>query len=300
MNYIKTTVILPVDKKLLTGAVLNKVLSLRELLFKLGCFDIDWLNPKSVTIHYRPSDLVIDLTGMSKLAAYARKTKSSYFTLNLAEQNKLTVEFINELTVEVRKRYKFPSIISELKLPSLYHISLNGDLPIKMVPRQPEGNSSEIMGEEIPDPKTEELLPNRVSFSSSIEGCFRAIYPNILETVKVSKGRPIQFTVYGLTPTAKTKFMGPDELTDKEKVHDACFTMEHVFFKTVYVRKIAQILIHVNKNPREDMITYRMFGGVVEGDDTGWAPDIYYEVKKLYTAAFLDLQKYDLNIKGTP
>lgn len=298
MNYIKTTVALPFSKEAITDSKFNKLKEFRNELYKLGCFDIDWLYGKTPLTEYRESDMVIDMTYRQRLSGIARRQGSVYKVVSLEALSNKTQwkKLLDEIKKDVIERYKKPSIVSSKRIPSLYHISFNQNLPAKLEPRQPV--STEPIEDNDSDPLTAEDLPDRVSFSSSIEGCFRAIYPNILDIAKNANGRPLRFTVYLLSPTTlRTSYMSPADLTAERKIHDACFTAEYSFFKTVFVRKLADIDIYISKNPRDDMITYKMFGGILEGEDTGWAPDITYKVVKTHSASFVSIDKYDLTIR---
>lgn len=295
MNYIKTTINLPIQRNQVSDRIYVKLDWLRKYLFKLGCFDVDWMWAKIPIADMRKSDIVIDLTENSKYVTVAQRTGALYISapLSMLKENDPLVSGL--LLQAVTARYTKPSAInSSKKLPTLYHLSFNKYLPIKLEPRQPDG------GDEYSDSDalTAENLPERVSFSSSLEGCFRAIYPNILDIVDKAKGRPLAMSIYAASSkTEATAMLSPADLTKERLVHDACFTSEYVFFKNVYIRKVADVIIHVPRNPASEKITYKMFGGIVEGPDTGWAPDIRYEIIRNPGAAFVTLDKFDFNVQ---
>lgn len=97
----------------------------------------------------------------------------------------------------------------------------------------------------------------RISFSETLEGCFRAIYPNVSQYFEEKKFPWMEFYVYTPVLTAKTKIIPQKELTKKHLVHDAHITGEIWILSSVAVEKVAKIKV-LNTISKGDL-TYRPF-----------------------------------------
>lgn len=117
---------------------------------------------------------------------------------------------------------KMPSIDPRGFSPTLYHISLDDNLPSVLSPRLTSGVSG-------------------VPFSPSVELCFRAVYPNIKELLEGSKERDITFTVYMTKPTSMSGILTPLELHNQRLVNDAFITQEYAVQKDVKIKKIGKV-----------------------------------------------------------
>lgn len=136
---------------------------------------------------------------------------------------------------------KIPSIDPRGSSPTLYHISLDDNLPSVLSPRLPDAGGEE--GDD--DEEAEEWYPEpavpRVSFSPSVEFCFRAVYPNISHLLEGTDRKDITFTVYKALPTRSNKPMTPLELHEQRWIHDAFITQEHVFLRDIGIKKIGTV-----------------------------------------------------------
>lgn len=135
-------------------------------------------------------------------------------------------------------------------LESLFHISFNGNLPNTLFPRQPEDSNFK---KKKTSPLTEDL-PNRVSFSPSIQQCFSAIYPNVSKYFEELKYPYMTFFVY--SPIMNTGKKLKRELV-YSKVWDAHFTEEECFYTKVDIRKVAKInILRPNDNNQKDIVIH--------------------------------------------
>lgn len=295
MKYLKATIILHKDKATLSTKDKKNIRKIRDYLYSLSCFDIDYLSSSFTVSDYRQSNIIIDMSSSQKLRTVAARSKHTFF-LHL-DYRKFEEDFVNArilLNFAISKLKSFIDTSKIAKLPTLYHLSMDSKLPSRLTPRNAGDNQPSTSD----DPLLAENLPNRISFSTSIEGCFRAIYPNILELVKDSQGKPLEFYVYMLSKlTGPSMYMSPSELTEKRLVHDACFTSEYCFFKPVTITKIAKIGITIDKDPRSQKLTYGFFGGVPLGEDTGWAPDMSYNLLTRFSNKHTEMSKYELLLK---
>lgn len=105
----------------------------------------------------------------------------------------------------------------------LFHISFRGNLEGVWEPKLPDGD---YIGKK-PTKYSEPDDINRISVSSSIDGCLKAIFPNVDKLFE--KYPSLDFFVYAATFNANSKcrLVTPEELTDKRYVHDAHVTQEH-------------------------------------------------------------------------
>lgn len=163
------------------------------------------------------------------------------------------------------------------KLPRLYHISFNKNLPLTLVPKQPDGSGEGEVG----DSSLAEDLPPRVCFAPSVEKCFIAIYPNISHLFEEENNPHIDIYVYERKPesVAEKDYMTPEHLTSNKLVHDAHITDEYVFFKPVKVERIAKVRIHKPLSSKY----YACYGN---GKADSWYPaDMKIEVLERYSSS---------------
>lgn len=124
--------------------------------------------------------------------------------------------------------------------PPLFHISFRDHLDGLWTPRLPDGNyaSGDKETGEFPEPKVA-----RISFSSSLEGCFYAIYHNISQYFEINKYPYMDFFVYSPILTGNEKIWNPQFLTKKRLVHDAHVTNEYCILTPVKVKCIGKLRV---------------------------------------------------------
>ena len=124
----------------------------------------------------------------------------------------------------------------------LYHISFRDNLAGRWQPRLPSGMSP---GGKYPEPD----FP-RISFSSSLDGAFRGIFPNVSHLFEAEQYPYMLFTVYSPLLTGRERLLSPTELTEQKMVWDAHVTKEWVCLDTVEMRRVGQIKIrNTNSSP---------------------------------------------------
>lgn len=130
-----------------------------------------------------------------------------------------------------------------------YHLSFNNKLEGNWYPKIPDGSD---IGE-----KTSLSEPNtlRISFSETLEGCFRAIYPNVSQYFEEKKYPWMEFYVYSPVITDKTKIVTSGRLTKERFVHDAHVTKEIWILNTVKVELISKIKV-LNTSEEGDLFYY--------------------------------------------
>lgn len=132
----------------------------------------------------------------------------------------------------------------------LFHISFQrtDDIDITIYPQIPVGSetdneeNSSLLGSE-PD------IP-RISFSPTVEQCFRAVYPNVSHLFEEKKYPHMDYYVYRANPQGDERFVFPDRLTERRFVMDAHITEEHWCLSPIEVELIARVRIHRPKNNR--------------------------------------------------
>ena len=126
----------------------------------------------------------------------------------------------------------------------MYHISFRDNLAGLITPRQPDGSeggvSDQNHGKEEGYP---EHLPERISFSPTIQQCFSAIYPNISHLVEVEKYPHLDFYVYAPIIQENTQFI--DTATILKEVWDAHVTGEICVTTPVEFVRISKIRVWV-------------------------------------------------------
>lgn len=131
-------------------------------------------------------------------------------------------------------------------MSELIHLSFNGDLEGVWEPRHPDGSDPDgTTGGKYP-----EFTEKRISVSSSIEGAFIGIYPNIAHLFEVKKYPHMDFVVYGPVIKKTTRVLSPKDLTDKRLVWDAHATGEHAILDPVFMKLLYHVRVfNTNKSP---------------------------------------------------
>lgn len=150
---------------------------------------------------------------------------------------RLSVNHFNPLAPIAKVVHECTPVVNKVNIP-YYHISFDDDLPETLTPKLPEGSDSEESGD-YPEPPT-----SRISFSPSVELCFRAVYPNISHLLENSKEPNITFSVYVF-------YDKPIKLkpVDVEDVHDAGITLERITRVPTRIKKLGKVTI---KNTSDD------------------------------------------------
>ena len=121
---------------------------------------------------------------------------------------------------------------------NLLHLSFNPDLDKEiLLPRQPDGTELNLKSD------FTEHLPDRISFSPTIEHCFMAIYPNISKYFEEMKYPHIDMFVYEGLVTKDTIFI--PKKTVLKNVLDAHVTKEVCAISPVKMEKLQKIRIKI-------------------------------------------------------
>lgn len=112
----------------------------------------------------------------------------------------------------------------------LYHLSFAKLQTAVWKPRLPSGYATETVSS-----FREHDIP-RICVSSSIEGAFYAVYPNVAKYFEEEKYPHMDFFVYSPDVRLSTKIMTPEELTRKRYVWDAHVTKEYDILTPVRMR----------------------------------------------------------------
>lgn len=104
---------------------------------------------------------------------------------------------------------------------NLIHLSFNGQLPKTLEPRLPDGTELTDKG----DLKVPEFDTPRVSFSTSLVGAIRAIYPNIADVVANSPDGWVEIHIYA-AKYDNQRLIDTKQLTKDRLVWDAHLTDE--------------------------------------------------------------------------
>lgn len=128
-----------------------------------------------------------------------------------------------------------------------YHISFNGGLQGRWNPTVPAGD---IGGGEFKEPDWP-----RICVSSTLEGAFRAVYPNISQYFEVENYPHMDFYVY--TPKGRSRILTSKDLVGKGFVHDAHVTGEVVLLDAVEMTLCGRI--RVENTSKDSGLYYRPF-----------------------------------------
>jgi hypothetical protein len=116
----------------------------------------------------------------------------------------------------------------------LLHLSFNSNLPTYLNPRQPDGT-------ELSDKKVEDL-PDRISFSPTIQQCLLAIQLNIKDILDKSiEYGGFTIWLYEGLPDKETKYI-PKKVV-LEKVSDAKLTDEICVITKIKIKKIGEVFV---------------------------------------------------------
>ena len=140
-------------------------------------------------------------------------------------------------------------------VPTLYHLSFNGDLPGELVPRLPDGmevgkasEAGKYKENKFPEPD----WISRVSFSTSIHGCVVATYPNWWPYFEDKKyNYPyVEMWVYAAILERENTLVTPDTLMAERLVWDVPATHEWWVLDNVKIERVGKIRVHnANKEP---------------------------------------------------
>ena len=128
----------------------------------------------------------------------------------------------------------------------LHHLSFLPNLPKKVLPKIPDGIDPKINHNcEYPEPLTE-----RICFSSTIEGCFRALYPNVCHFFEKHHYPYIDIFQYQAIFKGGERYLPPEVLTSLRFVWDAHITKEYWVLDPVKIKKVAHLRF---KNPGKNI-----------------------------------------------
>lgn len=150
-------------------------------------------------------------------------------------------------TIEIRSRNH--------DIPTLYHISFNGELPSILKPQLPAGmevGKASTAGKEKENKFPEPDWIARVSFSTSIHGCVVATYPNWWPYFEDKKyNYPyVDMWVYEAVLVRGNELVTPETLMDERLVWDVPATHEWWVLNDVKIRRVGKIRVHnANKEP---------------------------------------------------
>ena len=144
------------------------------------------------------------------------------------------------------------SLLAGMEVEQLYHISFNGSLKGLWDPafnQKPDDNHpvEPVAAEDqwYPEPN----LP-RISVAETIEGCFRAIYPNVSKFFEERKYPNMHFSVYSPVFKGSERIVTPGLLTSERMVWDAFVTGEYLILDKVYMQLVGKIKDdNTNKSP---------------------------------------------------
>ena len=149
--------------------------------------------------------------------------------------------------------------MADVKVP-LYHISFNNNLPRHIKPQYPAGG-----GTHAPHSIYHEPLPERISASPTIQGCWAGIYANYSEQFErdAVKEPLITFSVYRVVPDKNVRLLLPHVATDEWLMYDAHITLEHSIFGGCSLDNIGTMTIeNLARAPDEDWIIFNPFNDV--------------------------------------
>lgn len=98
-------------------------------------------------------------------------------------------------------------------------------------------------------PYPEPSLP-RISFSPTIEQCFRAVYPNVAKFFKEKKYPYMEYSVFQPIFKGTERVVTSEELTAKKFVWDACVTEETCVLDPIQVKFVGRVrILNTNDSP---------------------------------------------------
>lgn len=139
----------------------------------------------------------------------------------------------------------------------LYHITFDPNLPKVLYPKLPAGGEDpDGVGDDAPVwPYPEPSIP-RVSFSDTLVGALRGVYPNWVHLLEES--HTITFWVYRADPKPNHPFYSPRALASSRHVHDALVTGEHTTTTPIAISRIGQFSATID--PTSKQLEYKVFG----------------------------------------
>lgn len=151
------------------------------------------------------------------------------------------------------------------------HLSFNDSLDGVWKPRLPAGSELNSDGK-YPEPRTP-----RISVSTTLAGCFYAIYPNISQFFEKRHYPHIDINVYVPEMHRDIRVVTNHELKEKRYVHDAHITHEVWILDAVVMKRIGKVRF---KNTSDDKwLNYHPFGDPKE-PLRRLAPKVDYEILK--------------------
>lgn len=147
-------------------------------------------------------------------------------------------------------------IFASKETPQLFHISFNSKLEGIWQPKTPDGiYTKEQRDQLISEQENEtfeytessiytETLDPRICLSDTIQGCFSAIYPNLVDVYRkgAEQKTALQFVVYYPLNFDERKMMDWQELRDTKQVWDAHLSREYVLFSPTMMIKYPMII----------------------------------------------------------
>lgn len=153
------------------------------------------------------------------------------------------------------KPHNLSTVTFKPGLAQLFHISFKDKSAAGIwLPDDPAGfdESEETAPGVVGDtswPYPEPSLP-RISFSPTIEQCFRAVFPNVAKFFKEKKYPYMEYNVFQPHFKGTERVVTSEELTLKKFVWDACVTEETCVLDPVMVKHVGRIrVLNTNASP---------------------------------------------------
>ena len=169
-----------------------------------------------------------------------------------------------QLVVDKKRSYN--------RMPKLFHISFDKDLPELLDSRLPDGTTyvdGEVEESYLPEPSI-----GRISFSDNLEGCFRAGFANLTEEMIKKGSKGITYQGYELLRYGGKHFT-PAEIAPW--VHDALVTQEHWIIGVAAVKRVSEVTFKYDLDQPD--LPYKVYG---TGETISHSPTIItHEVSKI-------------------
>ena len=171
---------------------------------------------KGQVVIHKDNDRLNIASGNLKWGTQAENVKSAWD--DGLRKSKVSSESLQDMK-KVDKKH----IVAAKEVGELYHLSFAGTKAGVWSPMTPAGTELvEEQDEEFGEPP----IP-RISFSPTLEQCFRAIYPNIDFYFKDKKYPHLDIYAYRPRFTGRERLVLPETLTTERWVWDAHVTKEH-------------------------------------------------------------------------
>lgn len=160
-----------------------------------------------------------------------------------------------------------------------FHISFDKTLEGVWNPNRPDGYWDESDSNDTSDkswPYPEPSFP-RISVSTSLEGCFRGVYPNVYQYFEVEKYPFMLFNIYEAVYTGKEKILTTDQLTKDRMVWDAHVTKECCFLSPVKMKLVGELKV-LNSNKSKTLMIHPFNDKRLPKESAG-PIDIKYSIK---------------------